>query len=352
MKTAVIFLLTSLFGWLFLIVGLSWTYTIAAFFARKPLPLSRTLGFEPPQNRGLADILVNVLIYGLATLGTLEALRFLGFIAITKDAASGAIRIQPIQFYAAGGAQVAAIMVGTAFICLRARLSPGRFGWDLTFWRHDLLLALYSFGVIIVPVFAIQGLLAQIIDYEHPAITPFKQNKSWEFFTAATFAVVFIGPIAEEFFFRGILQAWLQRISVLGAKSLGELLAPTPVPTIGLEAVLSAEELHSLLPVPDSQNPYAFDSIATATPTTPVGHTEPSCEGSLMPQWPVWVTSAIFALLHSGQGAAPVPLFIFSVMLGYLYRKTDRLLPVIAMHMFLNGLSMAGLALSTVVGPK
>jgi membrane protease YdiL (CAAX protease family) len=352
MKPAAILLLTSLFTGLMLIVGLSWIYSFAAFFARKPLPLSQEPHFEAPANRGLIDILLNIVFYGLASLGALEILRALGFIPIANDAVSGPSKILPIQFYAAGAAQLVAIMLGTAFICIRARLSPGGFGWDLTYWRNDLILALYSFGVIIVPVFVIQGLLAQIIDYEHPAITPFKQNKSWEFFTAATFAVVLIGPIAEEFFFRGVLQAWFQRISVLGAKSLGELLAPKSVPSIGFDVVLSPEDANSVLPLPDPQNPYAFDSNDPIKITMPVSPAESLLRETSTPQWPIWVTSAIFALLHSGQGAAPAPLFVFSVMLGYLYRKTDRLLPVIAMHMFLNGLSMAGLALSTLVEPK
>ena len=352
MKTAMAFFSISLFGALLLLVSLSWTYTIAALYARRRLPLSRDSFDASPHNRGLVDVVMNVLFYGFVTLGAMELLRFLGQIPDAKDPKTGANLILPIQFYAAGAAQLVAMVMGTAFVCVRARIGVGRFGWDLTHRRDDLLLALYSFGVVIVPVFAIQGLLAQIIDYEHPAITPFKQNKSWEFFTAATLAVVFVGPIAEEFFFRGVLQAWLQRISLLGVKSFSELFAPMPILVAETGADLIAVEENSQLPLPDAENPFAFDTNSSATQKRREIAVATSEVNAPIPQWPVWVTSAIFALLHSGQGAAPAPLFIFSVVLGYLYRKTDRLLPVIAMHMFLNGLSMAGLALSTLMETK
>ncbi len=56
--------------------------------------------------------------------------------------------------------------------------------------------------------------------------------------------------------------------------------------------------------------------------------------------WPVYVTSALFALMHFGQGAAPIPLFFLSLGLGFLYQRTGRLFPAIVVHMLLNGATL------------
>lgn len=57
--------------------------------------------------------------------------------------------------------------------------------------------------------------------------------------------------------------------------------------------------------------------------------------------WPIAVSSLAFALAHAGQGWAPVPLFVVAIVLGYLYRQTHRIAPIIAMHMTFNALSLA-----------
>ncbi|MCH8047083.1 MAG: CPBP family intramembrane metalloprotease, partial [Planctomycetes bacterium] len=61
---------------------------------------------------------------------------------------------------------------------------------------------------------------------------------------------------------------------------------------------------------------------------------------------PICISSLIFAMLHIGQGAAPIPLFVLALGLGYLYWRTGQLLPCIIVHMLLNGTSMALLWLS------
>jgi len=62
--------------------------------------------------------------------------------------------------------------------------------------------------------------------------------------------------------------------------------------------------------------------------------------------WPVIVSAVLFALAHSGQGWAPVPLAVLAVGIGYVYRQTHRLVPIVAMHMAFNALGLA-VALAT-----
>jgi hypothetical protein len=56
---------------------------------------------------------------------------------------------------------------------------------------------------------------------------------------------------------------------------------------------------------------------------------------------PLVLSAAIFAMLHYGQGPAPIPLFFLALGLGYLYRQTHRAAPSIVVHLMINSLSMA-----------
>jgi membrane protease YdiL (CAAX protease family) len=56
--------------------------------------------------------------------------------------------------------------------------------------------------------------------------------------------------------------------------------------------------------------------------------------------WPVIISSFIFAIMHVGQGAAPVPLFFLALALGYLYRRTGSITIPLIVHMVLNGLTL------------
>lgn len=347
MNIAAIVILGGLFSGILFLTAVSWLYTFAAMSTGRPLPLSAKPEDRPPTERGLIDILINMLIYALFSWAVIMLLLSLGLIE-RSPSTDATPQARPIQFFAMGSVQLFAVALGTLFVCLRARIGPGRFGWDLRQWPEDIVLAFYAFGLVIVPVFVVQGLLSQIIEYEHPAMTPFKTNKSWAFFAGAFFSAVISAPIAEEYFFRGLLQAWLQRLGLYGAKTFGELLAPnSPPPPPPLDV-----RMPTAIDVGAFANPYTY--APTSPPFEPLAANAVAATDApsrLTPQWPIWVTSAIFALLHMGQGAAPVPLFFFSVMLGYVYRKTGRLFPVIVMHLMLNGISMTALAASTFAKP-
>ena len=56
--------------------------------------------------------------------------------------------------------------------------------------------------------------------------------------------------------------------------------------------------------------------------------------------WPIFVSSLCFALVHWGQGLAPIPLFVLALGLGYLFRQTGSLIACITVHFLLNFYSM------------
>jgi membrane protease YdiL (CAAX protease family) len=52
--------------------------------------------------------------------------------------------------------------------------------------------------------------------------------------------------------------------------------------------------------------------------------------------WPLFASSFVFAMMHFGQGAAPIPLFCLSLGLGYMYRQTASLVAPFVVHAVLN----------------
>jgi membrane protease YdiL (CAAX protease family) len=55
--------------------------------------------------------------------------------------------------------------------------------------------------------------------------------------------------------------------------------------------------------------------------------------------WPGVLTSLLFALVHLGQGPAPISLFFLALGIAYLYRQTGSIWPGIIVHFTLNALS-------------
>ena len=62
--------------------------------------------------------------------------------------------------------------------------------------------------------------------------------------------------------------------------------------------------------------------------------------GSRRAWWPIVVSSLAFAGAHTGQGFAPIPLFVLSLGFGYVYRQTHRFASCAAMHAAFNGFSL------------
>jgi len=55
---------------------------------------------------------------------------------------------------------------------------------------------------------------------------------------------------------------------------------------------------------------------------------------------PILLSGFAFGLAHIGHGVAPVALFLFGMVLGYLYQRTHRLVPSITAHLVFNAHSM------------
>lgn len=342
------FCLLALVGGILALSGASWTFAITRFLTLRQSGEAPTPHTRSPSRWGAVDLVLNAIVFVLISVAAAAVVRM----ALPAEQIASGVEVakaaapKPVLFLVMGFAQLIAIAIGTVLLRLRAGAEAVRAVWSLREFVPDLILALYAFGLVIVPVFLIQAGLSQIITYEHPAITPFRESKDWMFFACAAFSAVICAPLGEEYFFRGLLQGWLERFAILGASNWEELFAPK----VHRDGIVQAQNV--VVNAPDVvapelvSNPYAFPpdghSNAPQTAVKDFDH-----RAVVIPHWPLWVTSGIFALMHISQGAAPIPLFFFSVAVGYVYRRTGRIFPCWVMHVLLNGFSMTMLGLST-----
>lgn len=105
-------------------------------------------------------------------------------------------------------------ITGTTFIAtlllLRGGADRRALGWSAAGWRDELRLAAGGLALVVAPLLGLSAILDRIVPYRHPLVDLLLVDRS-----AATLAVVIVSavvaaPIAEEFFFRRVLQGWLE----------------------------------------------------------------------------------------------------------------------------------------------
>ena len=259
--------------------------------------------------------------------------------------------------------QLLTVLLSLGIVMFRYRAG----GLAVTSWqskciKKDLRIGMYAFLMIIPIVLLIQVVLTQLIPYEHATMQLLAQDKRIGTILATWFAAVIVAPVTEEIFFRGMLQNWLQRVgrqkfwaknhqvvTVFGGfthlpeqadhelktgMNPAKNLDPIDPATTNFENENASWEKHSEA----SLSPYASPS---PVPMESADY-QPQFvkEDSALFWLPIVVTSVLFGVVHAGQGPAPIPLFFFSLALGYVYRRTNSILPCIALHFFLNAFSM------------
>jgi hypothetical protein len=153
-------------------------------------------------------------------------------------------------------------------------------------------------------------------------------------------SAVIVAPVAEEFFFRGLFQSWLDSLPIASA-----------LQRASLEQSQGTQEEPRLAGPPDPNNPYSpapstaeaaaaeFLAGGDSADLPPAAHYR--LAGVRWDHAALAVSSGVFALMHLGHGAAPIPLFFLALALGYLYQRTGRLLPSVTVHFCLNACSLA-----------
>jgi membrane protease YdiL (CAAX protease family) len=178
------------------------------------------------------------------------------------------------------GLTAAAILI--AWLRLFHRDAHRQLGLKVT--PYDLGLGVKAALMLLPPVLLISAGVNHFVPYEHPVLDVLAELSTPAAIAAIFFGTAIVTPFVEELFFRVLIQGALQGL----ADRDGD-----------------AET---------NWRPRAY--------------------------WPIVASSAIFAALHSGQGAAPIPLFVLALGLGFLYRQTGRITAPMIVHMVLNGLTL------------
>lgn len=200
-----------------------------------------------------------------------------------------------------------ATILSSLFIMLRCRIGEDDLGWSLARIVDDVRLGLTVFVMAVPPILILMVLVTKLsgVAYEHPVMEQAKRDPS--LLVPALIMAVVCAPLTEEFAFRVLLQGFLEGFSA-GRKTLERFF-------LGAVADLD-HEAERLLPVVES-----------------------------VPWWPTVVAGSLFGLAHISYGASWLPLIAFGIVLGGLYRVTNRILPCLIVHASFNGLTMLMLSL-------
>jgi membrane protease YdiL (CAAX protease family) len=143
----------------------------------------------------------------------------------------------------------------------------------------------------------------------------------------ASISAVVVAPFCEEVTFRLLFQGWLQKREdgIVRCNSDG---GPDATTIQAWNATLD-----------DSREPLVL--------TGPAGQ---GLAGLPYGWLPILASSLLFGLAHIGYGPEPVPLFLFAILLGYVFQRTNRILPCIVAHALFNAVTMLTLWRIIVVG--
>ena len=203
------------------------------------------------------------------------------------------------------------VLGSVAFIHFRVGATAVDFGFDTSRLPKDIWTGAVAFVAIAPAVYVIQEIGTLLIPYEHPLINELQRKPdAFTQWTAAISALI-VAPFFEEFLFRGILQGWLEKMEL---------------------RLLTNAGIHSDPAFSDNQNIVSSEPLSVA--------------GLKLGTIPIFISSMLFALIHLGQGAAPIALYVFALALGYLYRQTHRLWPSMTVHFLLNAVTLLALITS------
>ncbi len=222
--------------------------------------------------------------------------------------------------------------------------------------RGDITLGFRAAWMILPPTMLLMGLVSVLQKYSHPVLEALKPSGTdlapdLSVFAALFFTTAIITPLVEEFWFRGLLQGGLQRLADMTTDARRHWNAATvsAVPVVADIPSDAIDDFDDHVTVAVDDDPYAspreVESIAAQPlhqPSSREIEHDLDTRGDWTPTavWPIVITSLVFAVMHWGQGLAPIPLFFLSLGLGYLYRQTGSLVPSIVVHFTLNGFTM------------
>ncbi len=231
---------------------------------------------------------------------------------------------------------IAAVVGSILMFSTKVPDAATRLGLVLT--AKDVQIGLVASLMILPPVMIISGLVSNLVEYHHPVLDSLKAEPSIGLFIAMVIGTAVITPFVEEFLFRVLLQGGLQGIA--------DHVSRNPTAPSSPSEIEPTDETH-FDPQPASHiglNPYAVASHVSDVPAAELDESRQPFHSAnaFRPRawWPILAASLLFAGMHLGQGAAPIPLFFLSVGLGFLYRQTGTITASLVVHAVLNFITL------------
>ena len=224
-------------------------------------------------------------------------------------------------------------------------------------------------GVMMFPViFLVNGVVMKLIgSKEHPVAELMKGDRSASYLAFSFFSVVIVAPLAEELFFRVILQGWLEKVaSSLTRLRRRERLNQDIVKLSSMDIKESVEigaitegRAGAVEDNAEGDDRVEFDRDLTAAEgdleevrSDVVGGSLPA--GSWIDEEltgerarfgrlgivPNVIASTGFALAHMTVWPTPIPLFVLSLGIGYVYSRTRSWAACAAMHATFNEINL------------
>jgi len=187
----------------------------------------------------------------------------------------------PVQRQLVAGMLATAGAAALAVVHLRRRGAswPG-LGFHVGDWPAAIRQAVATVALVLAPLLALAAVLDRIVPYRHPIVEFLAEHRDAVSIGIVWLAATIVAPLVEEFFFRRVLQGWLET----WLTSRGVAAAAGGLAVIG--------------------------------------------------------SALAFALAHLGQGLAWVPLVVLGVVLGGLARQTGSIVPGILAHALFNAVSV------------
>jgi membrane protease YdiL (CAAX protease family) len=288
--------------------------------------------------------------WGLVDIGFIAVAWFFCHVATSAGVAVGHAMgwwpldvTSPAAHVAQGCAQLAATLLGLAFLTLRHPANLRALLGRRDSLAGYILIGLVVFAMWVPVVWWLQLALVEIVPYHHDTLQLVEENPHWSALASAWLAAVFAAPIAEEFFFRGLLQGWIARTVWTSRHGswrdalLGQSIVSSPRFAPDAEA--------GSLATSRAFNGAAEPTVATTAATTIGLPEKPADQPSLAwptTSWlPVLFSSVLFGAVHWNQGLAPISLTVLGLALGYTYHKTGSMVPCIVVHFLVNATAMS-----------
>jgi membrane protease YdiL (CAAX protease family) len=267
-----------------------------SWIARRMLARREPAAFEPREEVPWNGWDVAIVMAGVLLVAELARQ---GARIISSGASPAASEFAPTGLLGASVGEVLGLFLAVGYLIARSGATWADLGISAVKLRQDVSLGFLAFLAASLPVYGLMMWLTQSVSYEHPLVQFVRERHDTAILWLCIWSAVIVAPVAEEFLLRVVLQGWLEAYE----RRLRE------------------------------------KSAAAARWPAGVG--------------PILVSSLFFALLHPGNGpggtAGPdqIPLFVFALFLGYLYRQTHRLAPSVVTHLCLNAVSIAQLWIMT-----